>query len=121
MVHLNLLEDIVALSTTCHHEGISLYTPSEFVDTRLDDLVKTKEMLLEELPLVLVDEQHDVVIVTDNQHHILTQLSQPVPLGVLTCEGRWNLQRVKGLHLVPILYFDQVLQEFSVEVTREKS
>ena len=35
---------------------------------------------LEELLLILVDKKHDVVIVTHNQHHILTELSQPVSL-----------------------------------------
>ena len=72
MIHLDFLEDIVALSAASHHEGISLQTPSEFVDTWLDDLVKAQEMLLEELLLILVYEEHDVVVVTNNQHHVLT-------------------------------------------------
>ena len=72
LVHLDLLEDEVAFTATGVHEDISLRTPGELVNTWLDHLVETCQMLSEELFLVLVDEENDVVVVSDDEHDVLT-------------------------------------------------
>ena len=56
LIHLDLLEDKVAFTATSVHKDIGLCTPSELVNTWLDHLVETCQMLSEELFLVLGSE-----------------------------------------------------------------
>ena len=116
LIHLDLLEDKVAFTPAGIHKDICLGTPGELVNTWLDDLVETSQVLSEQLLLVLVDELYDVVVVAHNQHHVLTQLPQSISFRILTCQRRWDLQRVQGLDFVPILHLNQVSQQLGVEV-----
>ena len=116
LVHLDLLEDSMALFAAKKDEAVCIDAPGEFIDARLDLLVENGQVLVKQFLLVLVNEQHDVIVVADNEHHAFTKLSEPVALLVLTGQRRGDLQGVKCLYFVPVLDFDQVLQELSVEI-----
>ena len=121
LIHFYLFKDKVALTAAGVHENICLGTPSKLIYTWLNYLIETCKVLSEQLFLVLVDEQDNVIVVAHNQHHILTQLPESVSFRILTRQRRWDLQRVEGLHFIPILHLDQIPQELGAKVAREKA
>jgi hypothetical protein len=73
---IDFLEIIKTVATALVDECISLSQPVEAPDTWLNELVKLGKMIVEEVLLFLVDDLHDAIVVSHNQHHIFAQDSE---------------------------------------------
>lgn len=69
--HLNIGEDILALTSTVVNEVVDGRSPVMTLDTRINCLLKVLKMVTKQGLLVLVDHVLNVVVVANNQHHTL--------------------------------------------------
>lgn len=72
-------------------------------------------MLLKEFPLSFVNKYHDIVVISHNEHHILSQNSETILIVIEPGQGVWDCDH--SLEFVPVLDFNQDLEQFGVEVT----
>ena len=63
------------------HKRVSIVDPLQLTDTVGDLSVQLSQVLSEELLLLLVDEVHDMVVIADDEHHVL--LDYPEHLSAL--------------------------------------
>ena len=69
----DLLKVIETVGTTLRHKWICLGAPVVFSNTRFNYLIQCWQMVIEELLLTRAHQLNNVVIVSDNQHYILSQ------------------------------------------------
>jgi hypothetical protein len=107
----------LALFAAVQDEDVLLLAPIELVDALFVVRRQADQVLFEERMLSVVDEHHNVVIVANDQHDVLTKDSEAVLLTTETSQCVRNCH--SALQLVPILHFDHDLEELRVEIALE--
>jgi len=70
---LNLFEDFLAFASACVDECIGSCTPVKSFDTRLNGTIEKIEVLFEKKLFFFTDCVNNVVVVSHNEHHVLSQ------------------------------------------------
>ena len=105
----DLLEDLLTLATASVNKGIGGGAPVETLDTRLNGAVEHVEMLLKQELLLVLDRVHNRVVVTNDEHDVLSEDAQ---LLLLPKQFRNRVRYrdvAKGLDLSPVLDLNDYL------------
>ena len=87
---LDLLEDFFALRPAVVDEGVSARNPRVFPDTRQYLSIQATQVLLEQRNLLILDRVLDVVVVANDEHHILSEDAQLLLASQKLANLRWN-------------------------------
>ena len=113
---LDLSQSLITVGSSLTAEALVEVNPVLDVDTLSDVVIKLIEMLLEKVSLLLVDQVHDVVVVTNDQHDVLSVNSESVMFGRKSSKLDWHVDQTLGSNLVPVFDLDKYFVESSIEI-----
>ena len=74
-----LLKHICAVAAALVHETVPGEEPVVLLHARVNDFVKSCQVVIEERLFTRVDQQEDIVVVADNKHHVFTEHTNLLP------------------------------------------
>ena len=103
----DLLEHVSAVASALVHEAVSREEPVVLLHTGVYYFVQGRKVVIEERLLAWIDQQQNVVVVANYEHHILAQHSKLLFLAKQTREWKRESNQTEGLNLEPVLNFNK--------------
>ena len=103
----DLLEHVSAVASALVHEAVSREEPVVLLHTGVYYFVQGRKVVIEERLLAWIDQQQNVVVVANYEHHILAQHSKLLFLAEQTREWKRESNQTEGLNLEPVLNLNE--------------